>query len=377
MGVGKGKATSQSRHSDDIPNEAGSSVAIKTAQDTSEAKPAATSPPRQPSGPSRKEIKKGKKKKKASASHADLVEEDARMKNQPYPRVKVEVDPKESKRFTDWALRCTTGKRMFVFTDGGSCAQASSAAFTYTCLPEGQVPRKKAWYDESYGIVGDIQSREAEMIALIKALEAIVMEAERQALDTENPLRVFVFTDSRDNLHFCQVTLTNGKACSGSRGFARDNVSRALEKMMNQMRSMDSTVKLELHWVKGHSSVHHNKRADSLASTIMDPEHVDFRSKTVAVASPYSPRANEIPEVEPTDVGSVVQIQTPETPEQDAQGMMTERQEFPGGNSPEPMGRRKTEELTGENIAPKRLRRRRQAALVFLKISKPLRSWSR
>ncbi|KAK7928601.1 hypothetical protein PG985_005599 [Apiospora marii] len=113
-------------------------------------------------------------------------------KDQPYPRVKIAEDPRESKRFADWAVRCITGKRMFVFTDGGSCAQASSAAFTYICLPEGQAQRKSHWHDESYGIIGDIQSREAEMIALTKALEAVEREAERQAVDAESPLRVLV-----------------------------------------------------------------------------------------------------------------------------------------------------------------------------------------
>ncbi|KAK7928496.1 hypothetical protein PG985_005494 [Apiospora marii] len=60
---------------------------------------------------------------------------------------------------------------MFVLTDGGSCAQASSAAFTYICLPEGQAEWQEHWHDEPHGIIGDIQPREAEMIALTKALE--------------------------------------------------------------------------------------------------------------------------------------------------------------------------------------------------------------
>ncbi|KAK7928600.1 hypothetical protein PG985_005598 [Apiospora marii] len=108
------------------------------------------------------------------------------------------------------------------------------------------------------------------------------------------------------------------------------------------------------------------------AQTINDPELVGFHPKTVAVASQYPPRGTEAPEVNPTDVGSVAQSQAPE---QDAQGITTNQ--GPGEKSQEPLGRGKIEEVTDKDIAPKRLRRRRQAALVFLRVSKPLRSWSR
>ncbi|KAK6859024.1 hypothetical protein PG995_004877 [Apiospora arundinis] len=240
----------------------------------SKAKATITSPTRQSLGPPGKEPLKGSKK--PCTSHTDLAEEDTKMKNQPYPRVKIEEDPEESKLYAECAIRCIMGKRMFVFTDGGSCAQASSAAFTYICLPEGQAEWQGHWHDESYGIIGDIRSREAEMIALTKALEVVEMEAKRQSLDAESPLRVFVFTDSRDSLYFCQVISTNGKVSSASRSLAKDNVSRALEGMINRMQSMKSTVKLELHWVKGHSTVHHNKRADKLATSALHAvnEHI-------------------------------------------------------------------------------------------------------
>ncbi|KAK7990369.1 hypothetical protein PG990_014649 [Apiospora arundinis] len=394
----------------------------------------------------------------------DLAEEDAKMKNQSYPRVKIEEDPEESKRYAEWAVCSVTGKRMFAFTDGGSCAQASSAAFTYTCLPEGQVQREGRWNDESYGIIGDIQSREAEMIALTKALEAVEMEAKRQALGPESPLRAFVFTDSRDNLRFCKTILANGKRYNASRNLARDNVSRALGRMINRMRSMNSTVKLELHWVKAHSSIHHNKRADSLATSalravkeyirytrhetardsrgydlipskgmtqqpkeviaqrapdigqelqkemraatqqhidtmvvfqarleaqaravelmmgnlnqfvaINDSGFVDLHPETVAVTGQHSPRGTEVPEDSPIDVATVVRSQTPE---QDAQGI-TMRKQGCRGESPEPMGKGKIEETAVKNIALNGLCRRRQAALMFLRISKSLRTWSR
>ncbi|KAK8115625.1 hypothetical protein PG984_012840 [Apiospora sp. TS-2023a] len=263
----KGKATSPDRRSSDIPNKEVNNVVIETAQSISKAKPTATLRPRQPLGPPGKENTKGREK--PHASHMVLAEEDTRMKNQPYPRVKIEEDPEESKLFAECAVRCITGKRMFVFTDGGSCVQASSAAFTYICLLEGQTEWQGHWHDESYGIIGDIRSREAEMIALTKALEAVEMEAKRQVLDAESSLRVFIFTDSRDNLYFCQAILRNGKVPTASRSVAKDNVSRALERMINRMQSMKSMVKLELHWVKGHSSIHHNKRADKLSTSAL------------------------------------------------------------------------------------------------------------
>ncbi|KAK6823509.1 hypothetical protein PG987_013766 [Apiospora arundinis] len=267
VGSKKGEATSENRHCSDIPNKEVRNTVVETAQGISEAKPTATSPSQQLLGPPGKEPPKDSKK--PCASYMDLVEEDTKMKNQPYPRVEIEEDPEESKRYAEWAVRSVTGKRMFAFTDGGSCAQASSAAFTYTCLPEGQDEWQGHWHDESYGIIGDIRSQEAEMIALTKALEVVETEAKRQALDAESPLRVFVFTDSRDNLYFCQAILANGKVSTASRSPAKDDVSRALERMINRMQSMKSTVKLELHWVKGHSSIHHNKRADKLATSAL------------------------------------------------------------------------------------------------------------
>ncbi|KAK7927864.1 hypothetical protein PG985_004862 [Apiospora marii] len=462
IGSEKGKAINQNRHSSDIPNKDVSNVVTETAQSTSEAKPATTSLSRQSLGPPGKEPPKGSKK--PCASHADLAEEDTKMKNQPYPRVKIEEDPKESKFYAECAVRCITGKRMIVFTDGGSCAQASSAAFTYICLLEEQAEWQGHWHDESYGIIGDIRPREAEMIALTKALEVVEMEAKRQALDAESPLRVFVFTDSRDSLYFCQAISTNGKLSSASRSLAKDNVSRALEGMINRMQSMKSTVQLELHWVKGHSSVHHNKRADKLATGALRAvtEHIqntrhetardsrgydlipftdmeqrpkrviaqraraigqelqkemkiatqqqidtmlafqarleaqsraveptmgvlnrfvtnkdsglaDLHPETVAVTSQRSPRGTKGPDDKPIDVASAVRSQIPE---HYAQGIATGKQGCTGEN-PEPMGKGKIEELTDKNITQKRLHRSRQAALVFLRISKSLRAWFR
>lgn len=455
-GPGKGKTTSQNRHSSDMPNKEMSNVVIETAHSTSEAKPMATSPSRQLLGPPEKETRKGKRKMRAS--HADLAKEDIKMKSQPYPRVKIEEDPRESKRFAEWAVRYITGNRMFIFTDGGSCAQGSSAAFTYTCLSEGQIQQQGHWHDVSYGIIGDVQSREAEMIALTKALEAVEMEAKRQPLDAESPLRVIIFTDSRDNLHCCQAILTNGKAQLASGSLARDNVNQALKEMVDRMRSMNSTVKLELHWVKGHSSIHHNKRADSLATSALHavkdyirytrretardskgydlipfadmkrPEEiiaqqaydmaqelqkeirlatqqhidtivafqakleaqtravelmkeslnrtvatkvsglVDLQPENVAVTSQNSPRVIKNLDDKSTDVASVIQSQAPK---QGTQGITTDRQRFPG-ESPEPKDKEEIEGLTDKNITPKRLRKRRHAALMFLRIGKSL-----
>ncbi|KAK8127994.1 hypothetical protein PG984_009102 [Apiospora sp. TS-2023a] len=462
MGSEKGKAISQNCHSSDIPNKKVSNVVIETPQGASKAKATITSPSRQSLGPPGKEPLKSSKK--PCGSHTDLAEEDTKMENQPYPRVKIEEDPEESKLYAECAVRCITGKRMFVFTDGGSCAQASSAAFTYICLPEGQAEWQGHWQDESYGIIGDIRPREAEMIALTNALEVVEMEAKRQALDAESPLRVFVFTDSRDSLYFCQAILTNGKVSSTSKSLAKDNVSRALERMISRMQSMKSTVKLELHWVKGHSSVHHNKRADKLATSALHAviEHIqnnrhetartsrgydlipftdmeqrpkkviaqrarnigqelqkemriatqqhidtmlafqarleaqsraviptmgvlnrfvaikdsglaDLHPETVAVRSQRTPRGTKGPDDKPIDVASVVRSQIPE---HYAQDIATGKQGCTGEN-PEPMGKGKIEELTDKNITQKRLHRSRQAALVFLRISKSLRAWFR
>ncbi|KAK8029418.1 hypothetical protein PG993_010709 [Apiospora rasikravindrae] len=462
MGSEKGKARSQDRHSSDIPNKEVSNVVIETLQGASKAKATITSPSQQSLGPPGKEPLKGSKK--PCASHTDLAEEDTKMKNQPYPRVKIEEDPEESKLYAECAIRCIMGKRMFVFTDGGSCAQASSAAFTYICLPEGQAEWQGHWHDESYGIIGDIRSREAEMIALTKALEVVEMEAKRQVLDAESPLRVFVFTDSRDSLYFCQAISTNGRVSSASRSLAKDNVSRALEGMINRMQYMKSTVKLELHWVKGHSIVHHNKRADKLATSALHAvnEHIqntkhgtardsrgydlitftdmeqqskkviaqraraigqelqkemrivtqrqidtmvafqarleaqtravepamgvinrlvtikdsgldDLHPETIAVTSQRSPRGTKTPGDKPIDVASVVWRQTTE---HYAQGIATEKQRYTG-ESPGPMGKEKIGELADENVTQKRLRRSRQAGLVFLRISKSFRAWFR
>ncbi|KAK8116340.1 hypothetical protein PG984_012842 [Apiospora sp. TS-2023a] len=79
------------------------------------------------------------------------------------------------------------------------------------------------------------------------------------------------------------------------------------------------------------------------------------------------------PEDKSTDVASVVRSQTLE---QDTQGITTDKQGFLG-ERPEPMGKEEIEGLTDEKITPKRLRRRIQTALMFLRVGKSLRAGSR
>ncbi|KAK7927814.1 hypothetical protein PG985_004812 [Apiospora marii] len=107
--------------------------------------------------------------------------------------------------------------------------------------------------------------------------------------------------------------------------------------------------------------------------TVKDSGLADLHPETVAVTSQRSPRGTKGPDDKPIDVASVVRSQTPE---HYAQDIATEKQRCTG-ESPGPMGKEEIGELTDENITQKRLQRSRQAALVFLRISKSLRAWFR
>ncbi|KAK8016087.1 hypothetical protein PG993_014276 [Apiospora rasikravindrae] len=106
---------------------------------------------------------------------------------------------------------------------------------------------------------------------------------------------------------------------------------------------------------------------------IKDSGLADLHPETVAVTSQRSPRGIKGPDDKPIDVASVVRSQIPE---HYAHGIATGKQRCTGEN-PEPTGKGKIEELTDKNITQKRLHRSRQAALVFLRISKSLRAWFR
>ncbi|KAK6823655.1 hypothetical protein PG987_013912 [Apiospora arundinis] len=429
VGSKKGEATSENRHCSDIPNKEVRNTVVETAQGISEAKPTATSPSQQLLGPPGKEPPKDSKK--PCASYMDLVEEDTKMKNQPYPRVEIEEDPEESKRYAEWAVRSVTGKRMFAFTDGGSCAQASSAAFIYTCLPEGQDEWQGHWHDESYGIIGDIRSQEAEMIALTKALEVVETEAKRQALDAESPLRAFVFTDSRDNLYFCQAILANGKVSTAFRSPTKDDLEASLgerpfintsqqtgrqtcyqhetarnsrgydlipftgmeqrpkkviaqrarnigQELQKEMRiatqqQIDTMIAFQARLEAQTRAVEPTMGVLNRFVATKDSGIADLHPETVAVPTQRSPRGTKAPDDKPIDVTSIVRSQVPEHYTHD---IAPEKQRCMSEGSG-PMGKEKTEELTDKNITQTWLHRSRQAALVSLRISKSLRAWFR
>ncbi|KAK8036678.1 hypothetical protein PG993_008661 [Apiospora rasikravindrae] len=287
MGPEKGIATSQDRRSSDIPNKEVSNVVIKTAPSTR------MQCRRQTLGPP--EIETTKRRGKPHAFHMGFAEEGIKMKNQPYPRVQ----------------------------------------------------RQERWHDKLYGIIGDIQSREAEMIALTKALEAVEMEAKRQALGSESPLRVFVFTDSRDNLRFCQATLAYGKAhetARDSRGYdlisftdmekrpkkvivqrARD-IGQELQKEMRvaTQQQIDTMVAFRARLEAKARAVEPMMGILNRFVAIKDSGLVDLHPETVAVTSKHSPRGAETPEDKLTNVASVTRSQASE---QDAQCTMMEKQE--------------------------------------------------
>ncbi|KAK7985503.1 hypothetical protein PG988_003125 [Apiospora saccharicola] len=100
---------------------------------------------------------------------------------------------------------------------------------------------------------------------------------------------------------------------------------------------------------------------------------IDLHPETVAVTSQHSPRGTEVPEDNLIDIATIIRSQTLE---QNAQGITIRKQGY-RGESPEPMGKGKIEETAVKNIALNGLYRRRQATLIFLRINKSLRTWSR
>ncbi|KAK7932271.1 hypothetical protein PG985_002983 [Apiospora marii] len=169
------------------------------------------------------------------------------------------------------------GRRLVLFTDSSYelVTGISGAAVVYrrfydleSTEAESSVPA--AWEDEAYGYFGGPANRGFEEIALGAALGVVHREAEDlfakphcEADGKREPLRVYVFADSRDaigNLQKISTNETKLKLMSDAHILQLTKSWRSVQPLLKEGK-----VRLEIHWLKGHNGVEGNMRADKLA----------------------------------------------------------------------------------------------------------------
>ncbi|KAK8863125.1 hypothetical protein PGQ11_009360 [Apiospora arundinis] len=167
-----------------------------------------------------------------------------------------------------------------MFTDGSARSHLGpdvprTSAVTYRCIYDESGARNAPWVDLSYGAIGITTSDEAEIVAMAQALKALEQEL-RGYVDSKNSesgraapgLRVMVFSDSQACLGilFRMIhALRRNMPYTGRDWvveYLKDNLQIVAE-LIYASPTLD--VWVEFHWIKGHSLIEGNDRADWLA----------------------------------------------------------------------------------------------------------------
>ncbi|KAK8040103.1 hypothetical protein PG993_008514 [Apiospora rasikravindrae] len=171
------------------------------------------------------------------------------------------------------------GDRIVMYTDGGCRSpkpqDPMTAGVTYKCgRGRGRQTRVSPWIDRSYGILGIRTANGAETVALAEALEVLASELrsyvdlEKQRSPTQQPrLQAMIFTDSRHCLGLLQkmiLTLRRGEHFTGL-DKTEDYLQTKVKTLAESISSTGLKLLLEFHWIKGHSKIPGNVRADRLA----------------------------------------------------------------------------------------------------------------
>ncbi|KAK7979926.1 hypothetical protein PG989_012383 [Apiospora arundinis] len=172
------------------------------------------------------------------------------------------------------------GNRIVMFTDGSARSHLGpdvprTSAVTYRCIYDEAGARNAPWVDLSYGAIGITTSDEAEIVAMAQALKALEQEL-RGYVGSKNGeagraapgLRVMVFSDSQTCLGilFRMIHALRRNMPYIGRDwvveYLKDNLQNVAE-LIYASPTLDMWV--EFHWIKGHSLIEGNDRADWLA----------------------------------------------------------------------------------------------------------------
>ncbi|KAK8085721.1 hypothetical protein PG997_006992 [Apiospora hydei] len=165
------------------------------------------------------------------------------------------------------------GRRLVLFSDGSHCTvtRTASAAVVFRRFYDMSTKTEPPWAKESYGVLR-LTHNKFETIALMAALEIVQHEAKvffASTLHNEEPLRVYLFTDSTSAMSDLEQVAT----CT-----VREDKQKKNPHMLHLMkiwRDLHSDVhngrlKLEVHWVKGHIGAEGNEFADILAAKTIE-----------------------------------------------------------------------------------------------------------
>ncbi|KAK8093324.1 hypothetical protein PG997_000009 [Apiospora hydei] len=171
----------------------------------------------------------------------------------------------------------TLGDRIVMYTDGSvrlpeyDCPRTS--AVTYRHVYDGTDAKNAPWIDRAFGVLGIKNSNEAEIVAVAESLKALeqevrsYIEIKKQQAKKASRLQVLIFSDSRHCLSILDrmlQTLMKNKPFTG-RDWTVEYLKANVKKLVETVASTDLDLPVEFHWVKGHSGVEGNDRADWLA----------------------------------------------------------------------------------------------------------------
>lgn len=206
---------------------------------------------------------------------------EAKTPESPYSKMNVYNNRSEGECSRELAqsLECSAGwgDRIVMFTDASFRPKTrllGTAGVTYRRSYDGASNQSAPWIDLSYGAIGVMNANEAEIVAMAAALEALEHEVRSYAEAKENEpgsapqLRVLIFSDSDVclfRLFYMIKTLRKNKPYTG-RDWTVEYLKAQVKKLGEFIGSTNMELGIEFRWVKGHSGVEGNERADRLAT---------------------------------------------------------------------------------------------------------------
>ncbi|KAK8085917.1 hypothetical protein PG994_000891 [Apiospora phragmitis] len=168
------------------------------------------------------------------------------------------------------------GDRIVMFTDGSarSAGYGSPRTSAVTCrhVHDTKGVPKKPWINRSFGVWGIETSQEAKIVAVAEAVNALEQEVrsyvEARKQQANSRFRVLIFSDSKNCLSILDrmtQTLMEERPFTG-RDWTVERLKASVKRLVETIASTNLELPIEFHWIKSHSGIEGNNRADRLAS---------------------------------------------------------------------------------------------------------------